>query len=73
MGSSSLFVRFALGNEKCLGVLRAADFVDKAIRIVNPSAPVTIPTFQLIRVLHSIVKKWYNRGYENFNRYTALR
>ena len=44
---SRLFVmRFALGNEKCLGVLRAADFVDKTIRIVNPTAPVAIPIFQ---------------------------
>ena len=42
-----LFVmRFALGNEKCLGVFRAADFVDKSIRVVNPSAPVTVPIFQ---------------------------
>ena len=41
-----LFVmRFALGNEKGLGVLRAADFVDKTIRVVNPSAPVAIPIF----------------------------
>ena len=39
-------MRFALGNEKGLGVLRAADFVDKTIRVVNPSAPVAIPIFQ---------------------------
>ena len=39
-------MRFALGNEKGLGVLRAADFVDKTICIVNPTAPVTIPIFQ---------------------------
>jgi hypothetical protein len=42
-------MRFALGNEKGLGVFCAADFVGKTIRIVNPMAPVTIPIFQGFR------------------------